>query len=235
MTTDAQLIKKIKKLKAIEPRKDWVLLNKKQILGEERKVEIFPFFRPVYAGLFCLLFLVGLFEFSQNALPGESLYYLKKITEKSQIIFSSEEEKPRLNLELVNKRLEELNQIVKENEVRKLAPALKEYQASVSEATKNLAKAMTTTSDPLVIKEIAEQTQKFEENKEKLTKIYGIAGLEGDEQSNPTKVVVEWLIKDIKESTLSEEDELLFEEAKQDYEEGDYAEALVNILDLNPK
>ena len=233
--TEAQLIKKIKKLKAIKPRSDWVLLKKIQILGEERRIEIFPFLRPVYAGLFCLLFVVGLFEFSQQSLPGESLYYLKKITEKSQIIFSSEEQKPRINLELVNKRLDELDQIVQENEARKLAPALKEYKASVSEAVKNLTKAMTTTSDPVAIKEITEQTQKFEENKEKLTKIYGIAGLESDEGQNPTKVVVEWLIRDMEETTLSEEDRLLFGEAKEDYEQGDYSQALVKILDLSQK
>ncbi len=231
--TENQLIEKIKGLKTIRPRRDWVLFNKKQILGETRKIEIFPFFRPVYAGLFCLLFVVGLFEFSQDALPGESLYYLKKITEKGQFILSSEKEKSKLNLELVNKRLEELDKIVAGNEIRRLAPALKEYQASVSDAAKNLARTMTTTSDPVVMKEIAQQTQKFEKNKEKLTKIYGIAGLESSEESNPTKIVVEWLIKDLEGRTLNEEDELLFKEAKGDYEDESYSEALEKILKLS--
>ena len=231
--TETQIIKKIKKLKAIRPRSDWVLLNKRQILGEERRIEIFPFLRPVYAGLFCLLFLAGLFEFSQESLPGDSLYYLKKITEKSQIIFSSEEEKPRIKLELVNKRLEELDQIVQENEARKLAPALKEYQASSYEAFESITKAMTTTSDPVVIKEIAEQTQKFEENKEKLTNIYGIAGLEGDEESNPTKPVVEWLIRDKDEATLRDKDEALLKEANEYYMNQDYFSALEKILEMN--
>ena len=232
--TETQIIKNIKKLKAVKPRSDWVLLNKRQILGEERRIEIFPFLRPVYAGLFCLLFVVGLFEFSQESLPGDSLYYLKKITEKSQIIFSSEDQKPRINLELVNKRLEELDQIVQENEARKLAPALKEYQASVSKAVESLARAMTTTSDSVAIKEIAEQTQIFEENKEKLTNIYGVAGLEGDEESGPTKLVVELLIRDKEEATLSEEDEALLKEAKEYYTNQDYASALTKILvDMN--
>ena len=234
--TETQIIKKIKKLKAIKPRSDWVLLNKRQILGEERRVELFPFLRPVYAGLFCLLFLVGLFEFSQESLPGDSLYYLKKITEKSQIIFSSEEEKPRIKLELVNKRLEELDQIVQENEARKLAPALKEYRESYSEAVESLTKAMTTTSDPVVIKELAEQTQIIEENKEKLTKIYGIAGLEGDEESDSTKLtklVVELLIRDKDEATLRDEHEALLKEAKEYYMNQDYNGALEKILEMN--
>ncbi|XOA42587.1 MAG: DUF5667 domain-containing protein [Candidatus Nealsonbacteria bacterium] len=225
--TENQLIKKIKRLKAIKPRRNWVLLNKKQILGEERRIEIFPFFRPVYAGLFCLLFLAGLFEFSQNALPGEPLYYLKKITERSQLILSSEEERPGLNLELVNKRLEELNQIAQNNEVRKLAPALKEYQASVFEAVKSLTKITATTSDSLVIKGIAEKTQKLEENKEILGTL-----LEIDEKLNPAllEVVAELLIKDMEKTFLTEEDEEILEQAKQDFENGNYSEALERIL-----
>lgn len=229
--TETQIIKKIKKLKAIKPRSDWVLLNKRQILGEERRIELFPFLRPAYAGLFCLLFLAGLFEFSQESLPGDSLYYLKKITEKSQIIFSSEEEKPRIKLELVNKRLEELDQIVQENEVRKLAPALKEYRASVSEA--DLTRAMSTTSDWMVVKEIIK-------NEEQLQIKYGVVlGEVSKEESGfipvreQVKQEVEREIKDKKERNLNEEDKALFEEAKEYYKNQDYVSALVKILEMN--
>jgi len=228
--TETKLIKQIKELRKIKPRKDWVLLTKTQILGEEKRAVLFPFFRPAYAGLFLVLLLLGFFEFSQGALPGESLYYLKKITERSQIILSSEQERPRLNLELVNKRLEELNQIAQNNEMRKLAPALKEYQASIFEAAKSLTKMTATTSDSLVIKGIAEETQKLEKSKEILERTYGIAGLEINEESNPTKVVVEWLIKDMEKTFLTEEDEKILEQAKQDFENGNYSEALERIL-----
>jgi len=232
---ETQLIKKIKTLKTIKPRRDWVLLSKTRIFREETRVELFPFFRPVYAGLFCLLLVAGMFEFSQDALPGEYLYTLKRISEKGRMVFSSEQEKPSLELDLVNRRLEELNEIVKDNEVKKLAPALKEYQASVSEATKKLVEAMTTTSDPIVIKKIAEKTKKIEENKEKLTKVYGVAGLEGDEELSLVKIVVEWQIEDMESRALSDEDMELFSAAKEDYGNGDYIEALVKILDLSQK
>ena len=230
--TETQIIKKIKKLKAIRPRSDWVLLNKRQILGEERRVELFPFLRPVYAGLFCLLFLVGLFEFSQESLPGDSLYYLKKITEKSQMIFSSEEERPRIKLELVNKRLEELDQIAQENEVGKLAPALKEYRISVSEV-KNLERAMSTTSDWMVVKEIIK-------NEEQLQTEYGVVlGEVSKEESGfiplweQVKQEVERSIEYLKERSLNEEDKALFEEAEKYYEEGNYNESWEKILDLS--
>lgn len=226
--TETKLIKQIKELRKIKPRKDWVLLTKTQILGEEKRAVLFPFFRPAYAGLFLALLLLGFFEFSQGALPGESLYYLKKITERSQIILSSEQERPRLNLELVNKRLEELNQIAQNNEVRKLAPALKEYQASIFEAVKSLTKMAATTSDSLVIKGIAEETQKLEENKKILGTLYGIAGL--DEKLSPVKVVAELLIKDMEKTTFTEEGEEILEQAKQDFENGNYSEALERIL-----
>jgi len=244
---EAELIKTIKKLKTIEPRKDWVLLTKSQILGEETpkesirlptwqvKFELFPFLKPVFAGVFCLLILIGLFEFSQNALPGEPLYLLKRGTEKVQAVFVSEEEKPKVQLELANKRLEELTKIAATNQVKKIAPAVQAYQDSVVEATKNLVKIVATTSDPVVIKEIAQKTQELETNKKILEKTYGIAGLEAEEESNPTKVVVEWLIKDMKGKTLTEEQQLTFEKAKEDFEAGNYSEALIKILDLSQK
>ena len=110
---------------------------------------------------------------------------------------------------------------------------MQEYQASVVQAAKDLAKASATTSDSAVIKKIAVQAQKLEEAKERLEKTYGIAGLEAQEGANPTKLIVEWLIKDLRERTLTEEQENLFGQAQQDYSEGNYSVALVKILQLS--
>ena len=99
--TEAELIKKIKTLKEIKPRKDWVVLTKTQILGNVEvrpQLFLFPFFKPAYAGLFLFLLLIGLAEFSQGALPGDPLYSLKRITEKAQSVFVSKEEQPKLQL-----------------------------------------------------------------------------------------------------------------------------------------
>ena len=79
---DIQVIRNLKKLNQIKPRKEFVISTKKEILGEDLGFGLFPNFKPVYAGLFCLLFVFGMFQFSQNALPGELLFQLKKITEK---------------------------------------------------------------------------------------------------------------------------------------------------------
>lgn len=237
MVTEKELIGKIGELRQIRPRKDWVVLTKSQILGEEPKVLFFPFFKPVLATVTAFGILLGIFSLAQNSLPGDILYPIKKITEKSQAVFVSEEEKPAFQLKLANERLEDLTKIAETNQVKKIAPALEEYQASVSEAAKNLAKITATTSDPVVVKKIAEQTQELtqelEEKKEKLEKTYGIAGLEFKEESNPTKVLVEWLIEDLESRTLTENQEELLEGAKEDFEIGDYNQALGKILLLS--
>lgn len=232
---EKELIRTIKELKKIRPRKDWVLLTKEQILGtstelsasEEKRFELFPFFKPAYAGLFLLLFVVSLFGISRNALPGEPLYVIKRISERTQAAFVPQEEESRLNLELANKRLEELGRIAKNNEVKKLAPAINEFQASVSQAAKKMVKVKK------LDKEIVAQTIQLEEAKKELEKTYGIAGLEPSAESDPTKLVTEMLIKDTEQRTLSEEQLPIFEEAKTLYQEGNYSEALIKILSLS--
>jgi len=108
MKAETDLVKKIQGLKQIQPDKDWIVSTKTQILGEEPKVLFFPYFKPVFAGLIVFVMLFGSFGFAQNSLPGDLLYPLKKVTERGQAIFVSEEEKPGFQLKLTNERLEEL-------------------------------------------------------------------------------------------------------------------------------
>ena len=224
--TEKELIGKIRELRQIKPRKDWVLSTKTQILGEEPRLEIFPFFRPAYAGVFVVLLLIGLFEFSQSALPGEPLYVLKRISEKAVVSLTPQEQKSKVNLESANKRLEELNQIAQNNEVKKLAPAMSEFQANISEAAKNLVNVKK------VDKEIIAQTQKLEENKEKVEQVLSTK-IETEELDNALGQLVEREIKDLEERTLDEEQTAILEEAKADFEVGNYSEALIKILSLS--
>jgi len=229
MVTEKELIGKIRELRQIKPRKDWVLLTKTQILGQEEtpKFELFPFFRPAYAGLFFLLLLVGLIELAQAALPGDPLYSLKRITEKAQAVFVSEEERPNLNFELANKRLEELNQIAQKNEVKELAPAITEFQVNVSKVAKNLAGAR-------VDKEMVAQTVKLKKTKEEVEKVLATK-IETEEYDVALAQLVENQIKDLEGRTLTEEQMKILEEAKKDFEAGNYSEALVKILILSQK
>lgn len=238
---DKKLISQIRELRQIKPSQDWVVLTKNQILGhrEAESPSILSIFRvlfsfkPAFAAITATIILFGLFGFSQGSLPGDLLYPIKKLAEKSQSIFVSEEKKSQIDFEIANKRLNELTKIAETNQVKKLAPALEEYQASLMQASKDLAKLIATTSDAGAVKKIAEQTQKLEQNKEILSKTYGIAGLEGSEEINPTKLVVEWLINDLKKRTLTEEQATFLTEADNYYQAGDYNQALERILEIN--
>ena len=225
--TNFLLIRRIKQLKKVKPRKDWVLLTKKDILGEDTTSEPFLFLKPAYVGLFTLLFFFGLIEFSQNALPGESLYYVKKAAERSQRMLSAEEEKPRLSLESANKRLEELSEVAQKSGVKKLATAMDELQISVAEAAKDLVKIKKIDEETIV------QVKRMEELKEDVEQVLAvkIETSEYEEYDNALAQLVEGLILDLENSTLNEEKRESLEQAKQDFENEEYSEALTKILE----
>jgi hypothetical protein len=239
--TEQELIKKIKVLKQIRPRRDWVVLTKSQILGQEPKRSLAPFGgelfswsletfprlflrpRPVLVSLIFLgILITAVFGFAQNALPGDSLYSLKRISEKSRVVFVSETNKPKAHLELANKRLEELTKIATTNQTEKLASALSEVQASVSQAAKDLKKPKKIT------KEIVDQTKKLEENKGKVEALGVLIG-ETEKLDNALSQLVEREIQDLEGQTLSEEKTRLLEQVKEDFEAGNFSDALEKI------
>ena len=228
MMEEKELIGKIRGLRQIRPNRDWVSLTKSQILGEEKKYTslfLFPVLklRPVYAGLIAVLILFGLFGFAKNSLPGDLLYPIKKIAQKSQAIFVSEEEKPAFQLKLANQRLEDLTKASTKN----LAPTINEFQANISQAAKSLAKMDATTSDPVVIKKIVAETKKLEKQKQKVESLGVVIEGEGTEEfSQALANMVGNLIEDLKTRTLTEEKEKILEEMEKLFEEGKYSEAL---------
>ena len=179
--------------------------------------------KPAFAFALSVLILIGVFGFAQNSVPGDSLFPLKRIAEKGTAVFVSEKDQAKHSFELANKRLDDLTKIAEENEVKNLAPAINEYQKSVSKAAESLVQAE-------LGQEIINQVKKLEESKQILIEVYGIAGLEEEEQANPTKIVVEWLIEDSENSSLTEEKQEILAEVKEDYEAGDYFQALEKIL-----
>jgi len=232
------LIGKIEILGQIKPRKSWVILTKKRILGEERTLpglfldgfrvfqSLFFQYRLALASLILILVLGGTFAFAQKSLPGEPLFVIKKITEKSRAVFVAENEKPKVQLELANKRLEDLAKIAQTNDVRKLAPAIDEFQANVSEAAKNLAKAKTVGKDIIV------QTQELKKNTEKVEKTLATQ-IGTEELENVYKGIAEQQIKDLENSSLTENQEKLLNEAKEYFETGDYSNALIKTIEAS--
>jgi len=225
---EKELIAKIRELRQIKPNKDWVILTKSQILGQEPKMDLSLFFRrSVWASLtlFIILFLV--FIIAQNSLPGDLLYPIKKITERSQAVFVSEDEMPKVQLELANKRLEELTKIAETNQVKKLAPAINEFQASISEAAKKIA-----TAKKPDLKEITKETKKIEEGKQKVEAL-GIVIGETEELDNTLASIVEREIKELEGRSLTEAQEEILAQAKENFEAGNYSQAMEKILILS--
>lgn len=208
---EKELIAKIEKLREIKPDKKWVFLTKRKILGTK---QFFPFFQPAYAGLFLILLFIGIFSASKLSLPGDPFYSLKKIGEETQKVFLSEEEKPKANLELANKKLEELKKIAEKNDVKRLAPAMKEFQANISQAKENLVKS------GKIDKEIVKETLTLVTNAKEVEDSYGL-DLE-------LKELVEYLIKGV--GTLPEEKQASLEKAKEYFENEDYDNALKVLL-----
>lgn len=225
--TEKELFGKLQELRQIKPKKDWAISAKTQILGETPGFTLFSYFNPALAGLISVFILVGLFGFAQNSLPGDILYPIKKITEKSRAVFVSEEDQPQADLELANKRLEELTKIAETNQVKKLAPAINEFQANISEAAKNLSKIDATTSSPVAMKKIVEENKKLEENKQKVRSLGIVIEGEGTaEWEGVLKKMVENLISDLEERTLNEAKEEILNRIKELVSEEKYSEAL---------
>jgi hypothetical protein len=221
--SEKELIGKIKKLRQIRPRKDWVSLAKRDILGQEPTPLFFPYFKPVFATVIAVSFLFVTFGFAQSSLPGDLLYPIKKISDEGRAVFVSDEERPAFQIKMANERLEDLAKAQAKN----LAPTINEFQASVSEAAKNLTEIETSSSNPVTIQKIVEETKKLEENKEKAKSLgVVIEGEETEEFDDALAKVVGDLIEDLEGKSLTEEKEEILNEMKELFGEERYSDAL---------
>ena len=124
--TDRKLIKKIKKLKKIQPSQEWLDLMRYNLVSQldfEKRddARIGGFFYwlkepQLVALVICLtLIFVGgpwlMIKASQASLPGEALYSVKKISEEVQTTVASKNTKAKLQVEFAGRRLEELSKI----------------------------------------------------------------------------------------------------------------------------
>ncbi|MFC1630103.1 DUF5667 domain-containing protein [Patescibacteria group bacterium] len=236
MSTEPDLIKKIQLLKQIRPRQDWVLLTKKELFKEEipsleiplkQRTGIFPRIFLNYRFAIATLVMVGVLStgavnLAQTSLPGDTLYPVKRITEKSRAVFVSESEKPKAQLALANKRLDELTKIAETNQDQKITPAIIELQASLVQAAEGLKKPSKLT------KEIVEETQKLEEKKGKIEAL-GVVVEDNEEFTNTLKDIVEKELVSLENTVLRIEDWEVLWQARQYFESGEYTKALEQV------
>jgi len=206
---ERQLIKKIKELKQIKPNEDWVCFNKREILGEGlEKSETSPFsvlFIPIQKPALVLSSLVMV-----AAVLGGVFVYLNFIPQVQPSISTKAPEK-------------------------QIAVSLEELQASLEKITLGLSdlKNAKDPSQALVMAEIVKATAK---NGEEIVGQYqALASLVGPyreirEVAGNTQVeMMGDYIEDLKQRTLTEEDEARLEKAEEYYNEGKYTEVIFLI------
>ncbi len=256
--TDKEVIKKIQELKQIQPRKDWVVLTKGQILGDYREslsaikvLRMVFHYKPVLTGIaavLSVLIVVGVFTVSQNSVPGEPLHSLEKVSEATKENFISEQQKPEFYLGLAEKRIEELKEVARNNKAKNLSSAIKETTESIKKASESI---------PLVAQK-PEQTAKLinkvasiKKGTDDVGKTLGIAvgkkevaQLEKkvlacittsmkNTESEMTRTMAETAKREIeywKSRTLSEDKQKVLEEAEGLYKKGDYSQVLELLL-----
>ena len=229
--TEKELITQLQELRKIQPRKEWVAFAKTEVLGDTPRFSPFMFFKPALAGALTFGVLAGLFFVSQNALPDELLYPIKKISEKTQRVFISKEERPEFQLNLTAKRLSELQEIVEKNDTRKLSSALSELEAAKINTDKEISKFIENEPDSSKIVSIIEKDNTNKTVEKQILTSIGIENEEGEERIERTAEYAEYLIKDLKNCSLTEEQKELLTEAEKCFEESDYSSALVKALE----
>jgi len=258
---EGNFINKIRGLRQIRPSKDWVVFTKKRIFEEEPViarqyekensrgqastdspfVSINRLFREMgvvfnhkfaFATVFSLMILFGVLGFARISLPGDFLFPIKRMAEKGQAVFISQENQPDRDFEMAQKRLKELAKVIQNNSVKNLALAINEYQANVSKVADNLAKE----NDSKKVKEMILKVQELGKQEKQLETLGAVIG----ENEELDKAYAQQLIKtlepyieDLKNSSLTEEQQKVLTEVEKDLADKNNEEALIKLLYIN--
>jgi uncharacterized coiled-coil DUF342 family protein len=163
------------------------------------------------------------------AMPGDLLYPFKKLTEKSGYLLASENEQLRAELVLADKRLEEIKTLAQSQPAKNLGPAVSEFREAVSSAANRL-KNLKNSSSGLkpIVQEVARQANELKNKAETL----GVEIGDTQELNQALQEIVEQEIQDLESRSLTEEQKLLLDKAKESLIRGDLVEALENLISL---
>ena len=242
--TEKDLIKQIKQLKDIKPRSEWASLCKSQILNSKLETnsnfQNNEFSKPVsdfgfrisdflfglkiqkrlaYSFATLLFICVGLVGFAQYTMPGDLLFPVRKITEKSEATLVGQT-KIKQNVANLNNRINDLVKVAQEGKKDNISPAINEVSENAGVLAKNLKDNSIAESD---IKEIVASLKV-------LAAVPGTDAEDIPEVKNLYQTIVENQIADLQELTLTKNQEEILLEVEKLYEEGKYIEALEKIL-----
>lgn len=238
--TEKQLIKSLKSLKAIKPNKEWALLLKSKVLSTSHVAgsfvsttgtpasitgianiffSIFSSKKLAYSFAALLFFVVGLFGFARNTVPGDALFPVKKIAEQSQAALTGQTGFKQ-NVAFLNSRINDLVQATKEGKTSNIPSAINEVSENALELTKGIKNNLV---DSNSVKEIAAGLKT-------LADMPGSSLVESQDVINLYQTVVMSQIADLEKSTLTDDQKKILVEVKELYANSKYTEALEKIL-----
>lgn len=218
------LISKLQELKSIKPSQNWVVFNKKQLLGNEAKVDILETFSAAlafktlaYAALSVLVIFAGVLAVAQYSLPGSPLFSIKKITEYSMAELFPGVDQSKYSLDIANKRLSDLSAIVSARQKNNIPQGINEFKESVTNIADNL-----NTNDRPALQQIATRV-------ESLGAMIN-NGQQGFQLNSALAPLVQKEISDLENSTLTASQRVQLDSIKEMYDKGEFALALENLL-----
>jgi hypothetical protein len=241
---EKEIIAQFKALKQIKPDQGWVGLAKARILGEKALAEkqslaalfnnlLFQY-RMALASLAVIGLAGGTFIFAQGALPGDALYSVKLAAEKSLAMLADKDQKPAANLQLAEKRLEELNAVTRQKRAENLPEAIKEFKDAKATAKKEM--AVLVRENPEKATKIAkEMVASLKSIDTKELQVNAMLGLEADEATSTTELaegisddqtIVSVLIANAETTALTDDQKNDLVKIKELYDRGRYEKAL---------
>jgi hypothetical protein len=156
------LVRKIKKLQRIEPNASWLESQRSFLLYEisrpkteakrEKSILAFPLFnfskifKPAFAFALTSVILVssiatvGVISASQGTLPGDFLYPVKTVIEKTQLTFtSSPESRTKLSVKFATQRIDEFTQLIEQpNKGEDIGKTVKKFTQEMVSVQQNI-------------------------------------------------------------------------------------------------
>jgi hypothetical protein len=240
---DKELISKLHQLREIKPRQGWVFLAKERILKTEDISPRFGFSEAIsslrivlnhkyaFSTVAALTVLFGMFGFAQTSLPGDLLFPVRKITEQTQSSLTSQDNQTKRNFEVATNRLNDLEKVAQQSSVKNLASAINEYRVSVSAAVRTLA-SNGIDGNQENARQIIQEVKNIEEKTKQISAMGVELGDSTNELENALSQMVSQELGDLQNNMLTEEQKITYENAKKDYEAGNYSDALEKILTI---
>ena len=252
---EQELKKKVQLLYGIKPREDWVILTRNRLVEEEGGVgqqslqkewfwgNIFKagrvlarfIERPAFV-MPALAFLVAggaIWQGVTESLPGDALYRVKAAAEQVPVRFSAKEEQPMREFALARQRLADLKTVAEQNKVRNLPSAIQEFEENALRVSAGFVEIVE--NSPQNALQASRQIVQLQKEKLEVEKILGTKiGLDQeDDIENAIKVLVEYELTYLETRSLTQEQQVLFENAGTAATEGKYAEALEILWQLS--